>query len=161
MIPLLYPDVNGARVSYSSIEFGMAGVRIPGIKSISYKETADIPKQWGTSRKPIGRTAGKFDFEGDVEFYAAEFQQAITALGALGVVGFSEIGIPISVTYAELISPETIATDILIGVRLHSPERSHSEGPDALTVKMTMSIMDIQWGGVGGDLLQGTRSLPL
>lgn len=155
-MPVIYPDVNGARVAFCSIEFGLAGFRIPGIKSINYKESVEKPKLWGTSRKPIGRTAGKYDFEGDVEFYRAEYQDAITALSAVGILGFSDTSIPINVTYAELASPEQTSNDTLIGVILHSPEASGSEGADALTIKMTMSIMDILWHG----LIQGTVVAP-
>jgi hypothetical protein len=76
-------------------------------------------------------------------------------------VGFSELAHPVSVTYAELVSPEQITTDILYGVRFHSPDNSHTEGPEALTVKLSMSIMRIVWGAVGGVPVSGTSFLPL
>lgn len=146
-MPLLYPDVNNARTSYCSIEFGFPGRLIPGIKSINYKDNGEIPKIMGTNAVPIGRVRGKADAEGDVEFYQKEWDSLLPILTQGGLVGYMEIAWPITVTYAEPSNLIDTRTDKLVGVRFFGAEKSNSEGTDALTVKLQMSIMRIQWHG--------------
>lgn len=146
-----YPDVNGHRTSYCSIELGVAGqLPIAGVKSINYREMPEVGKIRGTNVKPMGRTRGQVDFEGDIEFYQREWRNLMPVLSQLGLFGFSEVSYPVTVVYAEEASPLDIVIDELIGVRFMGPENAHAEGPDALVVKLTLNIMDLIHNGFQG-----------
>jgi hypothetical protein len=144
-MPPIYPDRNGNRTSYCSIEFGVNGTPIKGVKSINYKDTLEIKKIKGTSAKPIGRNRGTLDFEGDIELYQAEWLALLPILTLGGTVGFSEMSHTITVVYAELLSPGDTVIDRLVGVRFHSPEVANSEDGDLASLKVTLDIMDIVW----------------
>jgi len=144
-MPPTYPDVNGNRTAYCSIELGINGNITKGVKAINYKEMHEIPKMRGTSAKPQGRGRGTVDFEGDIEFYQGDWKALLFLLTRGGTIGFAELGHSLTISYAELLSPADTVTDRLVSVRLHSPEDSQSEGGDLSTVKVSLSIMDIIW----------------
>jgi hypothetical protein len=152
---LRYPDINGIRTSFCSIQFGIESIPIVGVKEINYEESHEIQKIRGTSRKPIGRPAGIVDFTGTLVVYQKEFYgiiipklQAIGAAQGISGGGWSLASAPIQIAYAEEQSPDDTVFDTLVGVRIVAPKANHSEGPDALTMNLTMSIMDILWNGV-------------
>ena len=146
-MPIAYPDINGVRHSYVSIEFGIDGTKVKGVKSINYKEETEVAQIYGTAALPIGRTRGRVKFSGDLEIYEEEWYKTfLPKLAKNGAIGFSEGAWPISVSYAEEAATENTVTDKLIGVRLLSPERSQTEGTDALVIKVTLDIMGITWG---------------
>jgi hypothetical protein len=142
-----YPDVNGHRTSFCSVEFALDGQRIPGIKSINYKEELTTATIYGTSSHPVGRTRGQLKFSGDIEFYAEEwYDTVLPILTGGGAIGFSERAVTLTVAYREIgLSTPTIQVDQLMGARIHSPDRSNSEGTEALTVKVALDIMNIRW----------------
>lgn len=142
-----YPDVNGVRTSYCSIELGIDGLKLKGVTSINYREPGEIGKLRGTSPHPIGRTRGQVTPEGDIEMYRAEWDELLKKLTKNGTFGYMELSWPVTVAYAEEISPETTVTDTLEGVRFLSPEVSNAEGTDAVKVKVTLDIMGILWNG--------------
>ena len=140
-MPPIYPDVNGNRTAFCDLRLGVAGVPIKGIKSISYDEDHEIPFVYGTDTDPIGRTAGRRGFTGNIEFYQAEWLMLLPVLTRSGLFGWAELSNVVTCAYATLLNPVDTITDSLIGVRLHAPKRSYSEGTDALTVNVSMSIM--------------------
>jgi hypothetical protein len=152
-----YPDVNGVRTSYCSIEFAVNGRRIKGVRSINYRESHEIPKIRGTGSHPMGRTRGVVDFDGDLEIYQADWLELLHFLTLGGTVGFAELSNVITVTYAELASPQDTVVDTLRGVRIHSPDSSASEGAEAQVIKLSLSIMDILWGRL---VYRGLRARP-
>jgi hypothetical protein len=151
-----YSDVNGNRTSFCDVKFGVDGVQIKGIKSISYDEDHEIPEIYGTSSDPIGRTAGKRKFTGEIEWYQAEWVYMLPILTRGGLFGFAQLAHTVTVVYATMLSPLDTVSDNLIGVRIHSPKRSVSEGAEAATVKTGLSIMGIRTFG----LYEGLKSLP-
>lgn len=144
---IVYPDINGVRTSFCSIEFGVEAIRLTGVKALNYRTTHDIPKVRGTSSKALGRVRGEEECEGDIEIYQADWKKLLPVLTVAGAFGFAERSVPCRVVYAELLSPLDIQTDILMGVRIHSADNANSQGPDALTVKLGLSIMDIIYDG--------------
>lgn len=149
-------DVNGNRTSYCSIEFAVNGLRIKGVKSINYREINEMSKIRGTGAKPMGRTRGTADFEGDIEIYQAEWRALLPFLTRGGTFGFAELAHPVTVTYAEALSPLDTVTDRLIGVRFHSPDVANTESTDAVVLKVALNIMDITWN----NMFKGLRTLP-
>lgn len=144
--PPRYPDVNGIRTSYCSIELVIQLIQLKGVKSINWRDPTTIPKIWGTSATPIGRTRGQNDPDGDIEFYQQEFDFMLPVLSRAGIFGFSETSNVIQVSYAELLSPEATVSRTLIGARVHSPESTNQEGTDATAIKCGLSLMGVVWG---------------
>lgn len=138
-----YPDINGHHVAYASIEFAVDGVHLPGCRAINYKTTHEIPKIRGTSAKALGRVRGTEDNDGSIEILKRWEQILLDKISQGGSVGYAELAWNITLTYSEGASPQDMQTVQLIGVRFHSPEDSHTEGPDGLTTTYQMSIMEI------------------
>jgi len=154
-----FPDINGTKTSYCSVELGIDGTRIKGVKSLNYRESHDIGMIRGLSSHPIGRTRGMVSFEGDIELYQADWLTLLPILTVAGKFGFAELAHTIFSTYAEVVaSPTETVQDILEGVRFHSPESGvASDSGDAQVVKLSMSIMNIRWGR---GVFQGLRHRP-
>lgn len=153
-VPPLPLDINGNRTAFSNIKFGVDGTRLKGLKSVSYDEDHEIPEIYGTSPDPIGRTEGRRKFSGSIEVYQEESLYLLETLSRGGTVGFAEHSHTITLVYALASAPFKVVTDILVGVRVHSPKDAHSEGVDALTVTYSLSIMRI----IRGNRFEGLRS---
>jgi hypothetical protein len=145
-LPVKYPDINGIRTSWASLEFSVLGIKLKGVKSLDFKEAHPIPKIYGTSSTPIGRTKGNVDPSGSIEFYQHEFQILLPILSRGGVYGFAENGSLLTASWSELLSPEQTFMATLVGARVHEPDSSGSEGAEASTVKCSLSLMGIIWG---------------
>lgn len=142
--PITYPDVNGFRHSFSSIEakIGNPGVVYQGFKSINYETSIAPVKVWGFHPDPIGETRGVADYKGDIEVYLAEWTKILASLGA----GAFTKRFNISVSYLENGYDSHI--DTLIGARFVNDAASNSQGGDPLTRKLTLSVMKILINGV-------------
>ncbi len=152
-----YPIINGFVPSFASVEIRLAGTAgalsaagalpLPGVKSINYKDPLTISKVYGNSPRPVGRTRGQLAPSGSIEFYRDMWDAAVSLLTGAGAWGFAEKSWVMPITYAETLYRTTC--DTLIGVRIHSPDTSPTEGTEALTVKCELDIMQIQWNGTG------------
>lgn len=142
-----FPLINGHRYGFASIEASPAGNITTGFKSINYKTKTEAGLARGTSFFPSGRPEGQNTSDGSAEMYKRDFQALIEKLAPPGSgKGFTRVPFDMPVAYAE--DGEGVITDTLFGVRIVSAEDSHSEGPDALTVKMELSIMRISYNGI-------------
>ena len=150
------PLINGYEPSFASIAATLAGsgllVPLPGIKSISYKDSLTSSKVYGNSPFPQGRTRGQLAPAGSIEFYRRQWGAVQLALSGNGLWGISERSWVITITYAET-GFQTIM-DVLEGVRIHSPDFNGTEGTEALTVKCDIDIMKILMGGKATSLTQ-------
>lgn len=151
--PLPYPQVNGFKTSFCSIEMRInGGLQLPGIKAISYKEALSFGKVYGNSSSKQGRTRGQLDGTGSIEVYQDQWYALLDTVTLGGARGLSEGSDAITITYSEGMGIAMLATkcDVLPGVRFHSPDFSGSEGTDALTVKLEFDILGpIVWAGHG------------
>lgn len=149
MAILQYPQVNGFKTSFCSIEMRInGGLQLPGLKSINYKESLTQGKVYGNSPFKQGRTRGQIDGTGSIEVYQDQWYAFLDTVTLGGTRGFSEGSDAVVVTFAEPMSPIETKTDILPGVRFHSPDFSSSEGTEALTVKVEFDILGpIVWNG--------------
>jgi hypothetical protein len=149
---LQYPQVNGAKFSFCSLEFKLAGGYniAGGVKSINYKDSLEMGKVWGNSSTLMGTTRGRNESTGDIELYAdaADALMEIISLG--GTRGYSETRFTFTVGYAELYAG-LVTSDVLPQVRFHSMETSGSEGVEAITKKFQMQMLgQIGWHAQNG-----------
>lgn len=142
-----YPDVNGVRTSYCSIELGLQNRPIPGAKSINYEDSGTIGHVKGTSANIIGRTRGDNESKGDLELYQEEWDEMLPILTRGGAVGYMELSWPMTVCYAEAANLFKTKTDHLVGVRFHSFKKANGESTDGLVVSVQLDIMRIKWHG--------------
>jgi hypothetical protein len=131
-----YPLVNETLHEWSSVEIKFEGRK--------YDEGLDPQKQYGTSVDPIGRTRGPRDANGDIELYLEEYQRLMADMGA----GFYEQTMQITVSYSE--DGLSTIVDQLVDVRIKKINVSQSQGADALTRKLDLSVMKVLWNGLDG-----------
>lgn len=143
-----YPDISGWSHSWSSVEISIAGIKkVVATKSLRYRDPLQIGKGWGTSPKKIIRTRGQSDPTGTWEVYRSAWDMLMADVLAIGGrLGFSEVALPIFISYGEPSNPLLTVQDILMGVRIHSPEGGGQEGTDPLTIPLELDIMSIVWG---------------
>lgn len=136
-----YPLINGHRYSYASIELDVEGKRFYGHKEISYSQELEPGEVRGAHSQILGRTKGELKPEASLTTYEEEWKEILDALGD----GYMEKSLNVTVSYAE--SGRPTITDKLIGVRIKKVEKSHSQGGDALEVKLDLHPMWIEYNG--------------
>jgi hypothetical protein len=149
MADLIYPDINGRRMSFASIEARFSDQKIIGFRSINYDAGLEIGKVYGSASQKLGRTAGKEDSTGSFDMYLEEWQRLIKKLGD----GFGKKAFTLVVQFAELGFGADVITHTLRGVRILKPGAAHGEGTEALMVGNEIDIMQIDYGGEGGNAL--------
>jgi hypothetical protein len=139
---LTIPLVNGCRHSFASIEIAFDGVVFTGFKEISYNDGLEPGAVRGTSVQKIGRTKGDLTPEASLTCYTEEWKEILAKFGN----GFGERVFTIVVAYRENDDADLV-TDTIQGCRIKKVERSHSQGTDALEVKLELDVMKILWDG--------------
>ena len=136
------PLINGRRYSYSSIEMnflagGFVG-RVIDIDEINYTEQLDIAFRQGTSRLPLGSTAGTWVPQ-EGTFSIGKSTWSIFLL-SLAIPNGQWLGknFVLNVNYNDDGEPNT--TDV-ITARFTGTENAHAYGPDALHV--TVKFMPV------------------
>jgi hypothetical protein len=148
-----YPQVNGAKVSFVSMEFKLSGgYTLTGIKRISYKDRHTIGHISSPSTgKLIGRTRGFVVAEGEIEIYHDQRLALLSFLDAVGNgqrAGYSLKSCTFDVCYAEE-GDAGSHSDTLTDVRFHSLETSGAEGVEAITCTLQMDVFGgISWDGI-------------
>lgn len=136
-MPITYPQINGNRYDFSSVQITVAGLKIFGVKSINYKGALDPGEVRGNHAQIIGSTRGKYTAEGSIEIYKLEFSEMVRVLGFLQL-GFMEVRFDVDVHYNE--PGQDVITDKLRAVRIKSHEDSPAEGNDPSTTKCDLHI---------------------
>lgn len=136
-------QINGKIHSWASIVVQYPGLgAVAGITSINYGDKVSETKVYGAGRKPIGRTAGKYEAnDGEMELFKYQHDQLVRLLGD----GFADAEATVTVAYVE--PGVGVVTDVLERVRIVSHDASNSEGADPTKVKVGLAIMEVRWGG--------------
>jgi hypothetical protein len=127
------PLIAGRRFSFSSLEItAMVGARPLGlfldVEDISYSEVLEIAFRYGTSRVPLGSTAGRWvPQEGSIQMGKETFQSMITQIGP----GWLGINYTLNVAYFDVGQP--LVLDSIL-CRILGAEDSHQASPEALVV---------------------------
>jgi hypothetical protein len=153
------PLVNGIAWGWAEIELSIDGQHFSAVKSINYKTSVQRGKVRGTSMRVLGLTSGEADQEGDLELAMDDYRALLTMLGD----GYLKRQFDIAVSYSNedgvnLVDNPFTYTDQLKGCRLKGTEHSHSQGPEGLTVKLPLDIMQILEGDNNGNFLDGLGS---
>lgn len=141
----VYPLVNGNRYSWASIEIVINGLRFRGFKEISYSNGLEPGEMRGQGVQKLGRTRGELKPEASITIFLQEYMLLIAALAPTGE-GYLETEFDITVSYSDRNQP--IITDTLVGCRLKKPDRSASQGTDALAVKCDLDLMFVKENGL-------------
>ena len=149
---LYYPQVNGMKVSFVSMEFKLAGgFSFTGIKRISYKDKQSIGHVVSpSSGRVIGRTIGSIQSEGDIEIFHDQRLYLLSFLDFIGDKkrgGYSMKSCNFTVIYAD--TGAGSYADVLHDVRFHSLETNGADGVDPITCTLQMDIFGgIEWSGI-------------
>jgi len=138
--PLQFPLVNGNRYAWSSVRIQANGQRYVGVKGVNYSQEVAPGEVYGTHAQKIGRTRGEVKPEASIELYKEEFDALINDLGD----GFYEVEFEVVVSFDE---SGRVITDQIHSCRIKKPDSGHSQGPDALTVKVDLDVMWIEYSG--------------
>lgn len=138
--------INGKVYDFSSIEAVAGPQTFTNLQEVSYSDSLEPGILRGTSAKKKGRTRGEYDAEGTISIYKGDLATLLQTLSALGLGGYMEAEFDINVTYSEGL--DNVVTDTLIGCRITDIEDSHSQGSDALTVSLTLDVMEISRNGL-------------
>lgn len=139
-----YPQINGVRHAWSSVELRVDGDIILGITEIDYKASLDPGEVRGAGSAPIAFTLGNSSFEGSLTILLQEFNTLVSKLGA----GWMGKAIEIIVSYDESGSGLSTIVDTIQGVRLTSVENSLSASSTDPTVrKLPFKALNILYNG--------------
>jgi hypothetical protein len=141
MTPLAFPEINGLRHDYSSIELKANGLLFMGIKSIEYEWSREVALVRGFSPDSLGQCRGFNTNTCSIEMYLAEWNLFLNSLGD----GFGDGFFSIQVSYAETGFDQI--TDYILGARLIGVSASMSQGSDPLTRKLKFQPTKIQYQG--------------
>lgn len=141
------PLINGRRFSYTSTEIAITTIGKPftiynDIIEASYSERLAMELVHGTSRSPIGWTAGTYEpGEASLTIGKSSFQDLIQSIG----IGWLGINIQATLIFSEI--GEKPCTDTLIG-RIIGAEDTMSYGPAPLATKLTIGLFSIARNGI-------------
>lgn len=147
------PLINGRRYSFSSIELAIkAGATaqeiVTDVEDISYNESLVIAYKQGTSRVPLGSTAGVWEAqEGSLLLGKSSVTNLIQTIGP-GWMGINAVILASYFDIGEVLTVDTIVCRLFTGI-----EDAHSYSPDALkqSVKF-MPLTPILRNGISGML---------
>lgn len=138
-----YPLVNGVRYSFSSIKLTFNGKQVVGFKEISYKQTKEPSAVRGAHPQKLGRTQGELEEESSLTVYEEEWNELLDILGD----GYMDAVFDITVTYATNELVTRVVTDKIFGAQIKGIDKSRSQGPDGLEVKLDLDVMEIHLDG--------------
>lgn len=135
------PTFNGITYSHQSLNIIIPGLGLQplkGVKSLNYKAQNNTSKQYGNQQFMLSETLGTIECSGSIEMYVEDFVRLTAAMGH----GWSEKYVTIILNY----SIDGVATHTveLVNVRFVNPDSGTTEGTDAQTYKMDLSIQEIR-----------------
>lgn len=147
-MPTQFPQINGVRHSWSSIEFRANNNVILGITEINYTTKLEPSVVRAAGSLPIGLTLGNADFDGDFSLLLQEFNDLMLTLGSGAMAVPFDIIVAYDATLGNVLSGGLdVIVDTLQGCRITNIEASNSGGStDAsvrkCTIKPTMILLN-------------------
>ncbi len=147
--PISYPQINGARHSWASVEVKVAN-KIFYITSINYSRKRNRTIVRANHPDPLAKTRGSNDYSADCEMLLAEWNslqaELINQANQQGLNGgYGDVAFQVIVMYNEN-GFDTI-TDTINGCTMDSTEASNSEGTDPSKRKFDLCPLKILLNG--------------
>ena len=136
-----YPELNGNRFEWASVEIRCDFRRYLGCKSLNYSQELAPGEVYGNHAQKIGRTRGELKPEGSLEMFKEEADEMLFSFGH----GYMENVFDVVANYMEGFR---ISTVVLHGCKIKKVDDSHSQGTDALTTKFDLDVMWIERNGM-------------
>jgi hypothetical protein len=139
------PIINGNRADFSWVKIKLFNKLYVGIHAIDYAPECAPGFVYGQSTAyPIGRTRGQLKTDnGSIEMYREEFGDLSNDVQVIGV-GLFEANFIITVSIGDPLNPLVPPqVDTIIGARFSRFTAGWRQGPDALTVKLDFTYMNI------------------
>lgn len=132
-----YTLLNGLRHDWSSIsvDIGDGLLKTIGLKELSYKGSLEPGEVRGTHPQVLGTTQGTYSAEGSMTLYLAEYNELISRLGP----GYFAKQFNIVVNYSPK-KGDPVIVDKLIGCRMKTADKSHSQSNEPLVVKVDLHV---------------------
>jgi hypothetical protein len=140
------PLINSNRFDFSHVKIKLFNKLYVGIHAIDYSAEVSPGFVYGQSTPyPIGRTRGQLKTDsGSIEIYREEFGDLSNDIQVIGV-GLFEANFIVTVSIGDPLSPSSGApqVDTIIGCRFSRFTAGWRQGPDALTVKLDFTYMNV------------------
>lgn len=150
-LPIAYPLVNGHRVSRTSTDLIVFGVRCIGWKSWTSGSELTPGEIHGNRVNIQGRTRGKAKRTLSIEFYQEDYDNLIIPAAQIlnPLAGYMENSGPIVLTVFEPSQPQigTLVREC-VGCRIMKESDGVSDNDDGLTVKVDFHVIDILRNGL-------------
>ena len=145
-----YPQINGARHSWSSVELRINGNIILGCTELNYSPKLEPGVVRGAGSLPIAHTLGNAEFDGDFSILLEEFNRLMKQLGSGAMAKTFDIIASYDATLGGVQSGGlSVIVDTLRGCRITSIENSASSGStDPNVRKCTVKPLLILLNGV-------------
>jgi hypothetical protein len=118
-------------------------------KSVSWSETVESEKIYGSGRKAVDYTDGRHTVEdGTATLEYAEWCNLIAAIGP----GFMRKRNRFDWSLIHEHDGNPVTTDTLKGVRIIGSSRDNEEGPTPLEVEFTFQVLDVEHGSPDGGI---------
>lgn len=132
-----YPLINGLRHDWSSIQIVIDDTfKTIGLKELSYKGSLEPGEVRGTAPQVLGHTLGTYTAEGSFTLYLSEYHALLDQLGD----GYLSKVFNVTVNYSPK-QGDPVITDKLIGCRIKTADKSHSQSNEPLVVKCDLFVM--------------------
>lgn len=140
------PDIkafNAEEYGWNDLQIVALGRPIAGAVSVRYKEMQDKKNVYGAGKKPVARSRGQVEYEGELKILMSELRAMLSSLGnGKGVTSIQPFDIVLA--YAPSISDQ-ITTDRLVYVEFTECEVNVNQGDDKIEVTLPIIIGDIEW----------------
>jgi hypothetical protein len=154
-MPQEYPTLNGVAPSWADQDgtkfniYNGATIQTADLSAINWSETLELGTVKGVSggakRK---RTSGEYDCEGSITFYVQGWDILSAALAAQSTRG--RVGdAPFDVIQTWTLLPDSSVRLLkLVSCRVVGVSFAPAEGPDPLTVEVSLNIMEVNNNGL-------------
>lgn len=138
MPTISYPDNDGVKFDFTSIELDIAGTKFVGVTTVSYSDELEPGPVRASYAHELGATRGEYSAEASMTVLKEEMPNLLALLSDAEKKGFGEKFFTATVQYSETGKP--VQTDTLEGVRIKKLDNDHQTGPDALVVKIDLRV---------------------
>jgi hypothetical protein len=135
--------INGKEYDMEDVQLRLLGRRVFGCTAITYGNTQEKIKHYGTSKVPVSYSREGYEASGEITLLQSEFEAIQKALprgkSLTDIAPFD-----ITVTYAMEADPDPV-TDVLKGCQFNSVEKSLTAGEGGMEVTLPLHVMFIEY----------------